>query len=400
MAGSLIKKDNNKWELRVSLGYGPDGKQRRKTKNIYAKSKKEAERQLAAFYLEMTGKLVIDKEITFSEFVEYWKKRHGKQLSLITQERYQQMLADRILPAFGQEKLNKITSDDILRFMLQLENSNVRLDNRPAEKLASVTVRKHFKLLHLIFNKAFQWKYLTKNPCQEVPKDMLAKPESNHYPIWNREDLSRFLSILDKEPDTLPALKNKLLFYIALGTGARRGEFLGITWDCVDFENNSIKIVKSLKFVHGYKPFFGEPKTKSSVRVLFFDDFTKNLFFEYRKKIDAWYRENHIVNKHNLVFVASKPNDNNEAVPVDGSSFYLWLKRMCIKHSLPRIAVHSIRAMAATYALMSGMPLNMVQTMLGHTNIATTSIYLHDVADQRKDECRKYADSISKMRKA
>lgn len=118
MAGSVIKKENNRWELRVSLGYDNNGKQRRKTKNIYAKSKKEAEKQLAAFYLEVTGTLVMDKEITFGEFVEYWRQRHGNQLSLITQERYKQMLVDRILPAFGREKLDKVTSDDILRFML------------------------------------------------------------------------------------------------------------------------------------------------------------------------------------------------------------------------------------------------------------------------------------------
>lgn len=399
MAGSVIKKENNRWELRVSLGYDNNGKQRRKTKNIYAKSKKEAEKQLAAFYLEVTGTLVMDKEITFGEFVEYWRQRHGNQLSIITQERYKQMLVDRILPAFGREKLDKVTSDDILRFMLQLEGNDVRLDQRNSEKLSTVTIQKHFKLLNLIFNKACQWKYLSKNPCQEVPKDMMAKAESHHYPIWNREDLSRFLTILDNEPDSLPSLKNKLIFYIALGTGARRGEFLGLTWDCVDLEDNSLKIKKSLKFIHGKKPFFGAPKTKSSIRVLYFDDFTKNLFLKYKEKINNWYAANNIINKDNLVFAASKPNDKNEAVPVDGNSFYLWLKRMCIKHSLPRIAVHSIRAMAATYALMSGMPLNMVQAMLGHTNISTTSIYLHDVADQRKEESSKYADSINKMRK-
>lgn len=55
--------------------------------------------------------------------------------------------------------------------------------------------------------------------------------------------------------------------------------------------------------------------------------------------------------------------------------------------------------MAATYALTSGMPLNMVQTMLGHTNISTTSIYLHDVYDQRKIESEKYTKALEEMRK-
>ena len=51
MAGSVIKKPNNKWELRVSLGYDENNKQRRKTKTVYAKTKKEAEKMLAEFFL-------------------------------------------------------------------------------------------------------------------------------------------------------------------------------------------------------------------------------------------------------------------------------------------------------------------------------------------------------------
>ena len=68
MAGSVIKKPNNKWELRVSLGYDENNKQRRKTKTVYAKTKKEAEKMLAEFFLELKDTLVIDHDITFKEF--------------------------------------------------------------------------------------------------------------------------------------------------------------------------------------------------------------------------------------------------------------------------------------------------------------------------------------------
>ena len=357
MAGSLISRGNNKWELRVSAGYDENNKQRRFTKTVYARSKKEAQTQLATYYLEVTGRLATDKAITFSEFVTYWEHRYSKKVGKITMVNYQQMLKDRLLPAFGFMRIDKIKGEDVLRFMDQLCEDDTRLDTRHQKGLSSVTIMKHFKLLKLLFNKACEWKYLSKNPCADVPKDMLVKATSEHYPIWNREELHKFLGILEELPVTLPNVKNKLMFYIALTTGARKGEFLGLTWDCVDLESCSLNINKAMKFVSGEKPALGTPKTKASIRTLYFDDYVKKLI-----------------------------------------QTYIWLKRMCKKHQMPRIAVHSLRAMAATYALISGMPLNMVQAMMGHTDISTTSIYLRDVQDERKSAVALLSNQFEALR--
>ena len=130
MAGSVIKKPNNKWELRVSLGYDENNKQRRKTKTVYAKTKKEAEKMLAEFFLELKDTLVIDHDITFKEFYSYLRTRHFKKLGIITVNRYEQLLNNRILPAFGDKKLSKITADDIITFLNSLQNEGMRLDNK------------------------------------------------------------------------------------------------------------------------------------------------------------------------------------------------------------------------------------------------------------------------------
>lgn len=399
MAGSFIKRGENKWELRVSNGYDENGKQRRYTKTIFAKTKREVSRELASFYLEVTGKIDLNKEVKFSEFVDYWKKRHGKNISVITMKRYEQLLKDRIIPAFGDIYLGKITDNDIIRFMENISESGVRLDNRNKPKLASATIQKHFKLLTLIFNKACEWKYLLRNPCKVVPKDMIIKVETKHYPIWNRGDLSRFLKILDTYPEDYTNIKNKLMFYLALGTGARRGEFLGLTWDKIDLDSCSINIVRSIKYINGKDPIFGKPKTSQSIRVLYFDDFIKKLLLKYKYELNLWLEKNNAINKMNLVFVSRSLTEAKETMPVDNKSFYLWLRRKCVKHDMPIITVHSLRAMAATYALMSGMPLNLVQAMMGHSNVSTTSIYLRDVADERKKITERYANSLNIMRK-
>ena len=55
--------------------------------------------------------------------------------------------------------------------------------------------------------------------------------------------------------------------------------------------------------------------------------------------------------------------------------------------------------MAASYALMAGVPLTSVQSMLGHTNIRTTSIYLHDVEEQRKKATAVFSNALNELRK-
>ena len=128
------------------------------------------------------------------------------------------------------------------------------------------------------------------------------------------------------------------------------------------------------------------------------DDYVKKLIQTYKELLDLWLQEEKISNPQNLVFVSRNCTENREAVPVNGDSFYLWLKRMCKKHQMPRIAVHSLRAMAATYALISGMPLNMVQAMMGHTDISTTSIYLRDVQDERKSAVALLSNQFEALR--
>ena len=401
MAGSLLSKGNNKWELRISNGYDENNKQRRITKTIYAKTKREAEKQLASFYLEIIGKLHKQSNIKFKEFVEYWKKETFNNRGAITIIRIEQMLKNRIIPCFGERILEKITSEDIQIFMRSLNAEGIRLDEKNKSKLAPATINKHYKLINAIFQNAYDWGYISENPCNSKTKKLVwQKAKSKRYPIWEKDNLSKALKALDGEDnDTLPYLKNKLIFYILLGTGARKGEVLGLTWDCVNLNTMELNIEKSLKIINNVAIGFGKPKTESSIRTLFFDKYTKTLFIRYQAALNKWLKDNHGINRNNYVFMASKLSEGNETLPVDGNSFYLWLKRFCRRNGLPHIAVHSLRHMAATYALLSGVKLNAVQAMLGHSSITTTSIYLHDVKEIRKEAGNLLSEQINELRK-
>jgi len=154
MAGAIVDLGNNKWELRVSLGYDMDGKQIRKTKRITARSEKAADKELAKFYVEVTNKPVISgKKINFGEFTILWEQRHNSKLSNTTTYRNSELLNSRILPAFYKKLLDKISANDIVLFIDTLRQSGMRKDGKEDETLSDSSVQMHYKLLRSMFNK-------------------------------------------------------------------------------------------------------------------------------------------------------------------------------------------------------------------------------------------------------
>lgn len=133
MAGSKRQLKDGKWELCVSLGYDGMGKQIRKYKTIAARSERAAERELARFFAEASSKPVIGNyKLNLRDFIEIWNKRYAATLERTTAWRDNEMLRQRILPALGNIKLQKLDDGDILRFIGQLRQPGMRLDGKDA----------------------------------------------------------------------------------------------------------------------------------------------------------------------------------------------------------------------------------------------------------------------------
>lgn len=399
MAGSIIDYGNNKWELRISGGY-INGKQKRHTKRIMATSRRAAQKELDKFYLEVANKPKIDDggKITFGKFVEIWKEKHNAKLGLTTAANHNDLLKNRLLPAFYGIPLKKLSTDRILDFIENLKQPNInRRSNKQGGKLSATSIHKHFKLLNLILNKAVEWKYIDKNPCQQIAKSDLPKPNYHRLPIWNEQQLKMFLQIIESLPETARVVKHKAMFYIALITGTRKGEFSALTWDCIDWEEKSIYINKSTKYIKSSLNEVSKPKTEKSERKLYIDDYTLSLLEKHRKTQEKYLLEHNYENPNGYVFLAVRRR-NGELVPVTPTCLPNWMNSIIGESGLAHITVHSLRHMAATYALNNGAALTTVQTMLGHTNIRTTSIYLHDLDEKRKEATAILSNQIAQLR--
>lgn len=401
MAGTVINRGNNRWELRIPMGYDKDGKQKRITKRVEATSRRMALKKLDEFYYATITqpKETPKSDMTFGEFAKIWDVRHNQRLALTTRTIQKHLLENRIMDAFRGMPLKDMTADRILRFIdeLRAPNQNRR---RKAEggQLSDTQVHKHFKLINHILGKAVEWKFLLSNPCAEIPKSEWPKPDYHHYPVWQEEDLQKFVQALDELPDTARNIKHKAMFYVALMSGTRSGELTSLTWEDIDWQEKSIRINKAQKYVNARTVEISAPKTRESNRILYVDDYVMDLLSKHKQYQDEYLRSKGYENPYGYVFLAVHLR-NDEIVPVSPNGLYMWLKKMCKDLGLPHIAVHSLRAMAATYALNQGAALTTVQNMLGHTNIRTTSIYLHPLDAQKRQAAQALSDHFKNLRK-
>lgn len=397
MAGSVVHRGGNHWELRISLGYDSQGKQIRRTKRITATSERTARKELDKFYLETINapRERIKGDMTFGEFSKIWENRYNATLALITRAVYTHRLNGHIMEMFKDIPLKKITVEKILYFVGKLRNTENGVIKD--KKLSRTSVYMEYRLLKQMLDKAVAWGYLNHNPCKEIPKDEKPRPDYHHYPIWQENELKKFLSIVEALPDKYHNVKYKTMFYTAIMTGLRLGELTGLAWDSVDFTNHIITVVQSQKYLNAKINEISDPKTKSSVRKVYFDSYIEELLKLQKRYQEEYLQSTGYKNPCGYVFLSNHLR-YGKAVPVTPSSFRGWLKKLCKKHKLPTITVHSLRHMAATYALSHGAPITAVQSMLGHTNLQTTSIYLHMLDTQQKEPARVLASHLQKLR--
>lgn len=395
MPGSKINIGKGKWRLFVSNGYDAKGKPIRLTKTITATSERDADRQLQLFYFEAKKMPVPSKmKISFEEFVTIWWERYGNTLSPTTIKGNRVVINTRLLPYFGRIHLSKIKPEHITMFFKELEKDGNRLDGKQG-MLSKGTVHITYRVLRAMLNKAVEWQYLSVNPCNLIAKDERPKAVHNKRKILHKKELSLFLQALFALPDNARNTKYKLLCYLGLLTGIRRGELFALRWENIDYENKRIEIKNSCYVAEGGMVKLKSTKTKSSERYVYIDDSIIQLLIKHKHYQDLWLIKYGISNPNGYLFL-KRDIQTKSAVIAQPSGFYHWLISFLERNSIPRVCIHSFRHMAASYALENNVPLTTVQAMMGHSDIATTSIYLHSLDESR----RRGAEKMSGMFKS
>lgn len=403
--GSIEKRGINSWRLLVSWGM-KDRKQNKKTKSVTVTvgceqknckecpklsrchARREAEKLLAEFMLEIEKGIYIEPtKLTFKDFVERWLRDYGeKSLAPKTLFRYKGILESRVLPAMGHLKIEQIRPAHLIEFYANLREDGIREDGKPGT-LSERTILHHHRVISAILQDALEWQLIPSNPAARVKPPKVQKKQAACY---DEDQIILLLEAASKEE-----LKKQVIINVALFTGLRKSEIMGLEWQDINFEIAALKVCRASQYLPGQGTITKMPKNESSERILSLPSFLIDILRQYKKgQAAARLKVGDLWQGSDRLFTTWDGRPGHPDWPSQ------WFPKFIKKHSLPPLPFHGLRHSAATLLINQGLPVKSISGRLGHSNISTTmDIYGHYLKSADKEASDRLEQAYQRMQK-
>ncbi len=356
--GSIYRRSDGRWAASLSIGRG-------RRKHFLSRTRQEVAIKLnAALKTRQDGLPILNERITLEPFLRDWLLGIRQSIRTTTWERYAALMRLHVSPTLGTIRLSQVTPAHLQRLFADLQQSG----------LSDATVRQVRAILRKALNDGTKWGVVARNVAALTSAPRVSRKE---FKPLSPEESRAFL-------DAASGDKLEALYVLALTTGMRQGELLGLRWADVDFDREGVMVRQTLQRTSGGHS-FGEPKSAKSRRRV---ALTKTAVDALRRHRVRQTEERLKVGPYwtdlDLVFT------NHVGGPVNAGnlrrrSFWPLLDRAC----LPRIRFHDLRHTAATLMLGRGIHPKIVSEMLGHSQIAITlDLYSHVTETMQRDAAR------------
>jgi integrase len=350
---------------------GLDGKRR----YVSGKTKEEARRNLRRARGDAERGLVFDADnLQVGEYLDRWLSDSVRDtVKATTFERYEQIARLHLKPSLGRVKLKGLTPAHVRGlYREKLEAGS-----------SARTVRYIHTTLHKALKQAVMDGLIPRNATEAVTPPQSSREEM--CPL-TPEQAKLLLQVAHETGDRLTAL-----YVLAIHTGLRQGELLGLKWDDVDLEDGSLQVRRTLAITKN-GPVLTSPKTTGSRRsVKLTSKAIEALKRHLERQLGEIDRIGSLWSENGLIFASEKGEPINRH-NLTRRSFKPLLKRA----GLPQIRFHDLRHTCATLLLTRNVNVKIVSEMLGHSTIAITlDTYSHVLPNMRDQAAAAMEEAIS-----
>jgi len=229
---------------------------------------------------------------------------------------------------FSGKYLSSITAMDVEKFKIER-----------ARTVSPATVNRALACLKCMFNKAIEWGKASDSPAKKVK---LFRENNKRVRYLEREEMAKLLANCK---DNL-----KAIVILALNTGMRKGEILGLKWHDVDFKHNIIFLLNT------------KNNEKREVPI---NEHARNALIGIRKHPESQF-----------IFCGKDGKPLGDIK----KSFFTALK----KSGILKFRFHDLRHTFASHLVMNGVDLNTVRELMGHKSLQMTLRYSHLSQDHKK----------------
>lgn len=318
------------------------GKNRKSTKRGF-KTKREAEEWYRDFLMKQNQSC----DMKFCDFVTMYLEDMRHRLREHTLMNKEYIIKDKLIPYFGEKRINEIRVADIRTWQNTLIQQN----------FSQTYLKTINNQLSAIFNYAVRYYELKDNPCRKAGS--MGKAKADEMEIWTKEEFQQFLDcLMDKRVSWLA-------FQILFWTGIRIGELLALTFADVDLKGKIITINKSYQRLKG-KDVITRPKTPKSNRKVNIPQFLVEDIQDYKESL-------------------YDPQPDDRVIPVAKTFLEKEMQRGIKLSGMKKIHIHSLRHSHASLLIEMGFSPKEIAERLGHENIETTlNTYSHLYPDKQE----------------
>lgn len=384
---TIRRRPNGTYEIKVSCGYGVDGKQRNQYKSYKPEPgmtkrqiEKEVQRQ-AILFEEDCKRGQITAAVKFETFAEQWFEEYAKVNLRPTSYARMKQLTKRVYPAIGHKRLDKITAHDIQKFITDMLTNGRNLNN--GKPLSRKTAVHHLSFISDVFSYAVRMGMLCDNPCRRV---FVPKQEQEEKQIYTIEQVKILYENLKSEP-----MKYQVYLLLSIYSGYRRSEMLGLEWKDIDFEHDLIHVRRTSQYTSEKGIYTDTTKTRKSKRVSKMPASIMNLLRQFkadqneeaRRLGTKWEDYDRLFTKWN-------------GAPMNPQTPFEWLKGYCERIGIPFRNIHSLRHLHASLLIFEGVDVVAVSEDMGHSVVGTTlNLYSHMFQEAKARNCDAISNALS-----